>query len=63
VARTLGRTGVRRPVLSIGSCYAVDLVETALDEGIVYIPTSPGDGSPVPFDWSTIDRHRARRVR
>jgi predicted aldo/keto reductase-like oxidoreductase len=44
VARTLGRTGLKLPVVSMGSCYAVHLVQTALDEGIVYIHTSPGYG-------------------
>jgi predicted aldo/keto reductase-like oxidoreductase len=40
VYRTLGRTGLRLPVVSMGSSYAIDLVHTALDEGIVYIHTS-----------------------
>ncbi|MCK5407111.1 MAG: aldo/keto reductase [Candidatus Krumholzibacteria bacterium] len=40
VHRTLGRTGLRLPVVSMGSCYAINLVRTALDEGIVYIHTS-----------------------
>ncbi len=40
VFRTLGRTGLRLPVVSMGSSYAIDLVHTALDEGIVYIHTS-----------------------
>lgn len=40
VYRTLGRTGLQLPVVSMGSCYAVNLVETALDRGIVYIHTS-----------------------
>jgi predicted aldo/keto reductase-like oxidoreductase len=44
VVRTLGRTGIELPVVSMGSCYAVNLVQTALDEGIVYIHTSPGYG-------------------
>jgi predicted aldo/keto reductase-like oxidoreductase len=42
VYRTLGRTGLRLPVVSMGSCYAIDLVRAALDEGIVYIHTSSG---------------------
>jgi len=42
VYRTLGRTGLRLPVVSMGSSYAIDLVRTALDEGIVYIHTSSG---------------------
>lgn len=42
VYRTLGRTGLKLPVVSMGSCYAIDLVRTALDEGIVYIHTSSG---------------------
>jgi len=42
VVRTLGRTGLRLPVVSMGSCYAINLVRTALDEGIVYIHTSSG---------------------
>lgn len=40
VRRTLGRTGVNLPVVSMGSSYAIELVHTALDEGIVYIHTS-----------------------
>lgn len=40
VRRTLGRTGLRLPVVSMGSAYAIDLVRAALDEGIVYIHTS-----------------------
>jgi predicted aldo/keto reductase-like oxidoreductase len=40
VYRTLGKTGLRLPVISMGSSYGIDLVRTALDEGIVYIHTS-----------------------
>ena len=40
VRRTLGRTGLRLPVVSMGSAYAIDLARAALDEGIVYIHTS-----------------------
>jgi len=40
VRRTLGRTGLDLPVVSMGSSYAIDLVHPALDEGIVYIHTS-----------------------
>jgi predicted aldo/keto reductase-like oxidoreductase len=40
IRRTLGRTGLKLPVVSMGSCYAIDLVRTALDQGIVYIHTS-----------------------
>jgi predicted aldo/keto reductase-like oxidoreductase len=42
VFRTLGRTGLRLPVVSMGSTYGINLVRTALDEGIVYIHTSSG---------------------
>ena len=42
VVRTLGRTGLELPVVSMGSCYAINLVQTALDEGIRYIHTSSG---------------------
>src|SRR5512136_2577828 len=38
--RTLGRTGLRLPVISMGSIYAVELVRGALDSGIVYVHTS-----------------------
>ncbi len=38
--RTLGRTGLRLPVVSMGSAYGVDLVRRAIDEGIKYIHTS-----------------------
>jgi predicted aldo/keto reductase-like oxidoreductase len=44
VVRTLGRTGLELPVVSMGSCYAVNLVKTALDHGLVYIHTSSGYG-------------------
>lgn len=44
IHRTLGRTGLKLPVVSMGSCYAIDLARTALDEGIVYIHTSSGYG-------------------
>lgn len=40
VYRTLGRTGLRLPVVSMGSAYAIDLVRAALDQGIAYIHTS-----------------------
>ena len=40
VYRTLGRTGLRLPVVSMGSAYAIDLVRAALDLGITYIHTS-----------------------
>ena len=42
VVRTLGRTGLRLPVVSMGSIYAANLARSALDEGIVYIHTSSG---------------------
>jgi predicted aldo/keto reductase-like oxidoreductase len=40
VYRTLGQTGLRLPVVSMGSSYAIELVHMALDEGIAYIHTS-----------------------
>jgi len=40
VIRTLGRTGLELPVVSMGSSYGIGLVATALDEGIRYIHTS-----------------------
>ena len=40
VIRTLGRTGLELPVVSMGSSYGIGLVQTALDEGIRYIHTS-----------------------
>jgi predicted aldo/keto reductase-like oxidoreductase len=39
VYRTLGRTGIRLPVVSLGAV-AIELVRTALDEGMAYIHTS-----------------------
>lgn len=42
VYRILGRTGIQLPVVSMGSAYGIELVQTALDEGIVYIHTSSG---------------------
>jgi len=38
--RTLGRTGLRLPVVSMGTGYAINLVRAALEAGIVYIHTS-----------------------
>lgn len=38
--RTLGRTGLRLPVVSMGTSYGINLVRVALDEGIVYFHTS-----------------------
>ena len=40
VYRTLGRTGLRLPVVSMGSIYAVELIRAAHDAGIVYFHTS-----------------------
>jgi predicted aldo/keto reductase-like oxidoreductase len=46
--RTLGRTGLRLPVVSIGSDYAANLVPMALEEGVVYVHTSSSysEGNP-----------------
>jgi predicted aldo/keto reductase-like oxidoreductase len=41
VYRTLGRTGIRLPVISIGGPENPTLIETALDRGILHINTSP----------------------
>ena len=40
ISRTLGRTGLSLPVVSMGSEYSVNLVRMALEAGIVYIHTS-----------------------
>jgi predicted aldo/keto reductase-like oxidoreductase len=40
VVRTLGRTGLELPVVSMGSSYGIHLVQEALAEGIRYIHTS-----------------------
>jgi hypothetical protein len=40
IYRTLGRTGLRLPVVSMGSSYAIELFHAAHDAGIVYIHTS-----------------------
>ena len=40
IYRTLGRTGLRLPVVSMGSSYAVDLFPAAHDAGIAYVHTS-----------------------
>jgi uncharacterized protein len=40
VVRTLGRTGLRLPVVSIGSAYEAGLVSAALDAGLTYVHTS-----------------------
>jgi predicted aldo/keto reductase-like oxidoreductase len=42
VYRTLGRTGLKLPIVSMGSCYAVNLVQAAVDEGFVYFQSSGG---------------------
>ena len=40
VTRTLGRTGLRLPIVSIGSAYEAGLVSAALDAGLTYVHTS-----------------------
>jgi predicted aldo/keto reductase-like oxidoreductase len=40
VSRVLGRTGLRVPVVSMGTAYAINLAHAALDAGIVYLHTS-----------------------
>ena len=40
VTRTLGRTGLKLPVVSIGSAYEAGLVSAALDAGLTYVHTS-----------------------
>jgi predicted aldo/keto reductase-like oxidoreductase len=40
VYRTLGRTGLRLPIVSVGSSYSIELVRIALDRGLAYIHTS-----------------------
>jgi hypothetical protein len=40
VVRTLGRTGLRLPIVSMGTAYAINLVHSALGEGIRYVHTS-----------------------
>ena len=40
VTRTLGRTGLKLPVVSIGSAYEPGIVGAALDAGLTYIHTS-----------------------
>ncbi len=40
ICRTLGRTGLRLPIVSMGATNAINLVNTALEEGIVHIDTS-----------------------
>jgi predicted aldo/keto reductase-like oxidoreductase len=42
VYRTLGRTGIKLPIVSMVSCYAVNLVQAAFDEGIAYFHSSGG---------------------
>jgi uncharacterized protein len=38
--RTLGRTGLELPIVSMGTAYAMELVSAALDSGIRYLHTS-----------------------
>lgn len=40
VCRTLGRTGIKLPIVSMGSCYAVNLIQAALREGFMYFHSS-----------------------
>jgi hypothetical protein len=40
VTRTLGRTGLKIPIVSIGSAYEAGLVSAALDAGLTYVHTS-----------------------
>ena len=40
VTRALGRTGLKLPVVSIGSAYEAGLVSAALDAGLAYVHTS-----------------------
>jgi predicted aldo/keto reductase-like oxidoreductase len=42
VYRTLGRTGIKLPIVSMGSCYAVDLVQAAYGRGVRYFHSSGG---------------------
>jgi predicted aldo/keto reductase-like oxidoreductase len=42
VRRTLGRTGLELPIVSMGSCYAINLVQAALDRGVVHFHSSGG---------------------
>lgn len=42
VYRTLGRTGLELPIVSMGACYAVDLIQAAHHEGIVHFHSSGG---------------------
>jgi predicted aldo/keto reductase-like oxidoreductase len=38
--RELGRTGLKLPIVSMGSCYAVNLVQAALEAGFVYFQSA-----------------------
>ena len=40
VTRTLGRTGLKLPIVSIGSAYEAGIVSAALDAGLTYVHTS-----------------------
>src|SRR5512137_208495 len=40
ITRTLGRTGLKVPIVSIGSAYEAGLVSAALDAGLAYVHTS-----------------------
>jgi len=42
VVRTLGRTGLELPIVGMGSCYALNLMQAALREGIKYFHSSGG---------------------
>jgi predicted aldo/keto reductase-like oxidoreductase len=42
VYRTLGRTGLKLPIVSMGACYAVNLIQAAQNEGIVHFHSSGG---------------------
>ena len=40
VTRTLGRTGLKLPIVSVGSAYEAGMVSAALDAGLTYVHTS-----------------------
>lgn len=42
VNRTLGRTGLELPIVSMGSCYAINLIQAALHRGVRYFQSSGG---------------------
>jgi hypothetical protein len=58
IIRTLGKTGIKFPIVSMGSFQDANLVEIALDLGIVHIDTAAAyqNGNPIMYKAILIER-------